>query len=928
MNKRVCWLVGLLLSMRAMALSDARRTAIEADWLRQLEVRGGAGAVAAAGGITPAEDAAGGVDGVKDGKWGFHTENQVDPWWQVDLGASQPLGRVVLYNRCDLAERNNRILVLVSDDAKTWRQVYQHNGTTFLGFTDGKPLSVPLTDVAARYVRLALRGQSYFHLDEVEVYGTADPALNLALRRTANQSSVSQWSARHSRPVAVSSFPIDAQVAVGRDLLAELKRLGVDTTALGERLEQAAKAPRDDPRAAYCGVRWAVRALALADPRLGTDKLVFVKRQPGSYSHVSDQNYGWWSRPGGGVYVLDGLRGDEPTLRCLTADFPEGSFQSPELSYDGQRVLFAYCRFHPGLAASRNKVDKDRLPEDSFYHIYEIGLDGTGLRQVTRGRYDDFTPRWLPSGDIVFLSTRRGQLMTCGKAGEATLTSLLPDSYVRCGGDHYRPVAVYTLHTMHADGSGIRTISAFESFEWDPVVADDGRIVYARWDYVDRTNNPFFSLWSCNPDGTNPQAVFKNYTRDPQCSFEARPVPGSPKFLFTGAAHHSITAGSLALLDPARGLDGPEPMTRLTPEVCFPEWEGWPRSWYCNPYPLGESAWLCAWSDQPLRSEGGQNNAAALGLYLGHAGGNLELLYRDPTIGCQFPLPVRARPVPPVLSSAVDWEQPEGRFLIGDIYQGLPNVERGSVKRLRIVAMPLKVQPEINQPVLGVTGEDPSKCVLGTVPVEADGSVNFRVPAGLPVFFQALDADGLAVQTMRSLTYVQPHQTLSCIGCHEPRNTAPPNRPLAAASRAPSRLTPPVAGAWPLRFDKLVQPVLDARCVSCHAPGRDGAKWDLTPARAYATLMGYGSPNLTTYVKARWSEGRSLSGQGPALSTPLWKLLTAAGGHRQVVLGSEERERLATWMDTYAQRLGSFSVAQEAELEGLKVRWAGLLAPR
>ena len=97
------------------------RGQIEADWLRQREVRKTEPATSGKK-VTVQQDAAGGCDGIKNGKWGFHTENEEKPWWQIDLGKSTQLERMVVYNRCELAERNSRLMVLVSDDAKNFRQ--------------------------------------------------------------------------------------------------------------------------------------------------------------------------------------------------------------------------------------------------------------------------------------------------------------------------------------------------------------------------------------------------------------------------------------------------------------------------------------------------------------------------------------------------------------------------------------------------------------------------------------------------------------------------------------------------------------------------------------------------------------------------------------------------------------------------------------
>jgi hypothetical protein len=258
-------------------------------------------------------------------------------------------------------------------------------------------------------------------------------------------------------------------------------------------------------------------------------------------------------------------------------------------------------------------------------------------------------------------------------------------------------------------------------------------------------------------------------------------------------------------------------------------------------------------------------------------------------------------------------------MLVQDIYQGMPGVPRGSIKQLRLVAVPPKVQPQMNNPVLGISAEDPGKFVLGTVPVEPDGSAYFRVPSGVPLFFQALDARGVAVQTMRTLTYALPGQTLACIGCHENRELAPPvGHLLQAAARVPSAITPGPAGSWPLRFDQLVQPVLDRHCVACHKSGAQdvkAARIDLTAPRAYETLLAFADEDLK---KQAFERDRSLPNQAVAARSKLWNLLAQSGGHEKVTLDADSLARLATWMDTYAQRQGHFSPQQEQQLIALR----------
>jgi hypothetical protein len=484
---------------------------------------------------------------------------------------------------------------------------------------------------------------------------------------------------------------------------------------------------------------------------------------------------------------------------------------------------------------------------------------------------------------------------------------------------------------MDSNGQNLRAISAFENFEWTPFVSSDGRILYARWDYIDRPNGSFISLWATNPDGTNPELVYGNFTARPQCVFEAQPIPNSRKLIFTASAHHSITGGSLVMLDRRLGTEEAQPITRLTPEVKFPETEGWAVSYYANPHPLSEEYCLVAWSDRGLPPHGivadDRNPVNACGIYLYDAFGNLELLYRDPNITSMYPIPVRPRLRPPVIPTMVSWDgSEEGYFLLQDVYQGLAGIQRGSVKSLRVVGTIPKLQPQMNCPSIGVSREDPGKFVLGTVPVEADGSAYFRVPSGVPVFFQALDGNGLAIQTMRTLTYVQPKLTLSCVGCHESRELAPivSKKPLALL-REPSKLTPGPPGTWPLRFDQLVQPVLDKHCVSCHRLGsgnEKAARLDLTSPKSYDSLIGFGGENLK---KLAFERSRSVPGECTAAKSKLLALLKQEKGHEGVRLDAESLNRLITWMDLYAQKQGCFGEAQEKELLKLREVWADML---
>ncbi|HIQ21969.1 MAG TPA: hypothetical protein EYH34_12160 [Planctomycetes bacterium] len=941
---------------------------IEADWLRQAEVRI---VPDRPGPVTVEEDAAGGCDGIRTGLWGFHTGRRPDPWWQVDLGREIAIGEILIYNRCDACpDRAARLRILVSPDGTRWTEVYRHNGTVFGGMLDRRPLSVLFRGVKGRFIRIQLPGNTCLHLDEVEVFDTGYHR-NHALGKPATQSSVSVWSKRHPavalqearrrggsfRPtyggpyqtdwLSIQAqrgnprhrYPVVRTVERGRKLAESLRGSGMDVQEALRTLDQIAlryealpeDAPADAVRDLYLEAQWAVRRLAFSNPLLDFERLLFVRRALTSFKHMSDQYYGWFSRPGGGLYVLENFKGERPRIRCLTGSLPPGNVLRPDLSYDGRRVLFAYCRYYPDLAELENKLDKSQIPEDAFYHLYEINVDGSGLRRLTYGKYDDFDGRYLPNGEIVFLSTRKGQFVQLSRTA-ASLTcsnAELPDSFVRCGGGPERPVAVYTLHVMDGEGTNLRPISAFESFEWTPSVANDGRILYARWDYIDREAMPYMSLWATLPDGSGAQAVYGNFTVNPYAIFEARGIPGSRKLVFTASAHHYFTGGSLVLLDPSKGTDGPAPLRRLTPEVPFPEVEAWPASYYANPYPLSEDHFLVAWSDRemfaPTYRDGDLNPVNPMGIYLYDAFGNLNLIHRDPELSSMYPLPIRPRPRPAALAPAAQWDAgAEGQLLVLDVYQGLAANWSGRIQRLRIVGVTPKTHPTMHYPPLGVTRNDTGKFVLGTVPVEEDGSAFFRVPAGVPFFLQALDKEGMAVQTMRSVTYVGPGRTQACIGCHEPRNSSPPDRSPLAARRQASAPAPGPVGSWPLDFAILVQPVLDAHCVRCHRPeaDTDGRHVDLTPQQAYDTLVDYGRPSLRDHVWSHHRRGFSTPGAGAAQTSQLLGLLKK--GHYQVQLRRDDWERLITWMDTYAQKSGSFSPDQQQRLRQLRKRLAAV----
>jgi hypothetical protein len=371
------------------------------------------------------------------------------------------------------------------------------------------------------------------------------------------------------------------------------------------------------------------------------------------------------------------------------------------------------------------------------------------------------------------------------------------------------------------------------------------------------------------------------------------------------------------------------------PPPVSPESQRWPGHCYKSPQPLSETYFLASYSFDRLIGEPDPDPPNMFGIYLVDAFGNKELLYRDLNVSSLWPTPLAPRSLPPAVSEVAEaGSAREGTFFLRDVYQSWPQVPKGTVRRLRVVQVLPKSTWHANQPTLGLPSISPGKQVLGTVPVEPDGSAYFRAPAGIPLLFQALDGDGQAVQMMRSVTYLQPGETAACLGCHEPRTTAPPTAAAALAlARGPSAIRPGPEGSRPLSYPILVQPVLDARCVSCHNREKPGGKVVLTgePEGPYTASYNALAPRVP-YSDWGGKPGDFRLTNSEPLTAPdffgargsaVIKLLRE--GHHGVVLRPDEIERLATWMDANALFYGTFDPADQArQRRGERIAGPGL----
>ena len=660
----------------------------------------------------------------------------------------------------------------------------------------------------------------------------------------------------------------------------------------------------------YLQTRWLKRRVALANPLMQFGPMLFCKRAPTSYSHQVMQYYGWRARPGGGLFVLENPGYSLQARDILDGQLAGGNIVEPRLSYDGKRIVFSFVE-----NAGRKYVpaELDNKVDEGFYHIYEVNVDGTNLRQLTSGPYEDITPTYLPDGGIAFCSSRRL-------------------GHSRCFGAQFSSRwQIYTLHRMDADGDNLTTLSYHDTNEWFPAVSNEGLIVYSRWDYIDRDAVTHQNLWATRPDGTNPIAVWGNATAKPHCTFQIQPIPNCQKFVCTASAHHSVTAGSIIVIDPTKGDNGQQAITRITPEVPFPEAES--RNipeYYAAPWPLSETYFLAAYSPKPLVWEPGANDVDALGVYLIDAFGNRELVYRDPAIGSTNPTPLVSRQAPPALRTQLaDATEPTGEMLLLDVYAGLGDVPRDTIKSLRVVQIFPKTTPVANHPAIGLAGEENARAILGTVPVEADGSARFLVPAKKPVLFQALDADGFAYQTMRTLTYLQPGERTTCIGCHDSQTKTPYRKAAKALLQPPAKIDPGELGGRPFSFVEVVQPVLDKHCVQCHSGEKIEGKVDLsnTPhdrfSKAYWSLCGdrnfWGAgtnlKNAREALVPRFGARNQIQTTAPgghygALGSRLIRLLRK--GHYDAKLSDKDYRRLAAWIDCNATFYGVYSADDQA----------------
>lgn len=602
----------------------------------------------------------------------------------------------------------------------------------------------------------------------------------------------------------------------------------------------------------------------LEGPLGEVEEIVFATRSPSREWHFfANTGYAcqnpdkkFFSANSGGLYALNLKTLEE---RLIFSD-PGGAVRYPCVSYDGERILFSY-----------------RPTDSEVYHIYEINADGTGLRQITDGPFDDVEPIYVPDGGIVFTSAR------CHR-------------YVPCLNSQ-----VQILYRCELDGSGLRPLSAGQENELTPWMLSDGRVIYMRWEYVERDIRTYHHLWTIRPDGTNEMVFFGNNAQSYVCVrggivlTDAKPIPGTQNVVAISGSKHGSKEyrGHVVIIDPTEGPDDWDNIIYLT--------EGEKEKWR-DPYPISENCFLVVADNE---------------FYVMDAMGNWEKFHTSSSTMVHEPRPLQARTPEPVIPSEVDLSKTTGKMVLSQAHVGrnLETLKQGDVKKLMILEVLPKPVSWGNPGRMHGAGHN-LKRLIGTVPVEPDGSAHFEAPAMRALMFVMLDENDKAIRRMRSFVTLMPGETYSCIGCHEERTyiDAPPQPALQALQREASR--PELPAATPrfgiVDYPRDVQPILDKHCVKCHNDKFPKDAFSLSGGVTPKNSIGYDA--LARRVPLGKERGDDLPYTSGSGATKLLDMLR--DGHGKVKLSEEELTILRLWMDLGTRWAGTYASLAPPEEHG------------
>ena len=591
----------------------------------------------------------------------------------------------------------------------------------------------------------------------------------------------------------------------------------------------------------------------------GVEEIVFALRQPGkdghwyaNFSYYADDEDRLTYGNGGKLCRLNLKNG---AITTLLEDL-DGGVRDPAIHYDAQRILFSY-----------------RKGGTTNYHLYEIDLDGSNLKQLTDGPYDDIEPCYLPDGRIVFVSSRCKRWVNCW------LTK------------------VAVLHRCDADGSNIQAISANLEHDNTPWPLPDGRILYQRWEYVDRSQVDYHHLWTANPDGTN-QMVYYGNMHPSTLMIDAKPIPKTKKVVAIFSPGHGRREhdGVVTIVDPENGPDDRALAYPLTREAT-----------YRDPWALSEDCFLAAQGRRLVLLDG---RGQAYEIHRISADEQIAGL------ACHEPRPVIRRQRERVVPDRVIEDDETGKLVLVDVYEGrnMEGIKRGEIKKLLVLeSLPKPINFTGGMDPVTYGGSFTLERVLGTVPVAPDGSAYVELPAMRALFFVALDENDLAVKRMQSFLTVQPGETTGCLGCHEQRTqTLLPNRDLMALQRHPSKIEPIDDCPDVFDFPRDIQPILDSLCVDCHGyekterggpyAGRIALTGDRGPMFSHAYFT------MTVHRLFSDNRNQATSNHGPrTLGSAASRILTMLdGSHYDVVATEHQKKMLRLWIEVGAPYPGTY----------------------
>ena len=626
------------------------------------------------------------------------------------------------------------------------------------------------------------------------------------------------------------------------------------------------------------------RAILLGNPLLDSDKIVATRYKIGARAReimapdLGTQSNNWSNQESARrdgfdaeIVELSDIRGKNIRMRQVYKPSNGSSVADLRLHWNGDRVMFTQTR------------------KDKRWNVFEVKLDGTGLKELINNEEPDlefYDGTYLPDGRILAISNIGYQGVPCVN-----------------GSDPVGNLVLYTPQT-----GNLRRITFDQDANWNPVVMNNGRVMYTRWEYTDLTHYYSRIVMHMNPDGTENKALYGSGAMFPNSTFDIQPLPGhGSAFVGIISGHHGTArSGRLILFDPSKGRKSVAGMTQEIPYRNRPIKEVikdrlvdgvWPQ--FIKPTALSDKYFLVA---AKLSKE------SLWGIYLVDIYDNVTCLMETEGEGFISPILVKKTQMPPAIPDRVKLNDKEATIFIQDIYEGegLRGIPRGTVKSLRLHAYEYAyVKTKSDHNWHGIQSGWDIKRQLGTVPVEEDGSAIFKVPANTPISIQPLDKDGVAVQWMRSWLTGQPGEVVSCIGCHEDQNQIPIPKRVMASQKSAHKLTPPEGGPRSFTFDLEVQPILDRACIACH----NGDKaFDLRGGKK--DRLGYGTSylNLHPYVHRQGGEGDMVVLQPYEYhpnTSELVRMLKK--GHYNVQLTDDEWRKLYNWIDYNAPDKGYFN---------------------